>query len=202
MSQHTLDGLHEEHRELRGLLAILERQLLSTRDGGSPDFEVMAELLDYLADEPERHHHRFEARLLEALAQRKPELADLASELGRARGRIATGGRKLQRQVGEVLDGLLVPRRRLAQLGLRYVRSHRALMAREEAEAFPALERELRPADWIELITACHWRCGLTAPPLDEPGYDALRRRIVHEAGGFWPAGTATDLRCPVCDGN
>ncbi|PWG60936.1 hemerythrin domain-containing protein [Sediminicurvatus halobius] len=200
MSQHPLDVLHEEHRQLRGLLAILERQLFSTHDGGSPDFEVMAELLDYLADEPEHLHHRFEARLLEALAQRRPELTGLSAELGRARGRIATGGRKLQRLVSEVIDGLLVPRQRLARLGLRYVRSYQALMAREEAEAFPALERDLRPADWIELITACHWRCGLSSPPLDEPGYDALRRRIEHEAGGFWPAGTATDLRCPVCD--
>lgn len=202
MSRNTLDGLREEHRELRGLLAILERQLMSTGDGGSPDFEVMAELLDYLGDEPERHHHRFEARLLECLCRRDGGFTRLAAELNTERGRVATRGRRLQRMVGEVLDGLLVPRRRLARLGLRYVLGYRALMAREEAEAFPALERRLRAADWIELVTACHWRCGLTAPRLDEPGYDALRRRIVREAGGFWPAAVDRTRRCPVCDGN
>lgn len=202
MSRNTLDGLREEHRELRGLLAILERQLLSARDGGAPDFEVMAELLDYLGDEPERHHHRFEAHLLERLAKRDGGFQALAAELNAERERIATGGWRLQRRVGEVLDGLLVPRHRLARLGLRYVRRYQALMAREEAEAFPALERRLRAADWIEMVTACHWRCGLTAPRLDEPGYEALRRRIVREAGGFWPATVDQTQRCPVCDGS
>lgn len=202
MPHNTLDGLREEHRELHGLLAILERQLLSTHDGGSPDFEVMAELLDYLGDEPERHHHRLEARLLERLGERAPHLANAAGALNRERGRVVTAGRKLQRMVSEVLDGLMIPRQRLTRLGLRYVHGYQALIAREETAVFPALEQHLRASDWLELVTACHWRCGLTEVHPERSEYAVLRRRIVHEAGGLWPVGVDAAQRCPVCDGH
>ncbi len=102
---------------------------------------------------------------------------------------------------GQILAGVVVPRRRLVSAGARYVGAYRALIAREEREAFPALLRHLQASDWITLVTSCQWGCGRARPLGEQPEYQALHQRIVRGAGGIWPPAMDTRAQCPVCHG-
>ncbi|MDZ7811377.1 MAG: hemerythrin domain-containing protein [Arhodomonas sp.] len=168
MEHGAVDALRDEHRQLDALLAVLDRQLEGIGDGGSPDFELMERGLDYLCEHADENHHRFEARLLERLAERDPGSRRLTHALKGQRRRLLRDGRQLGALIGQVLAGRAVATRLLAA-GTRYLAAYHALIAREEREAFPALRYHLHASDWITLVTSCQWGCGRAWPLGEEP---------------------------------
>jgi hemerythrin-like domain-containing protein len=199
MSNITLALLRDEHRILRQLLDILEHQIAGIEQGHSPDYDIMAELLDFLVEHPDRCHHALEDRLCERLLTRRPDLRDQVERLNRDHRNLARRGRRLRRLVAEVVDGLIVPRSHLGRSGRRYLNGYREHMEGEETQVYPLLEAELRASDWVQAVTAYEW----AGTPLDTAlagrEYHALHARIVAGAGGTWPGGGAAGDRCPVC---
>jgi len=53
----TLSRWHAEHANFSKLLDLLERQVASFHDGGSPDYELMLEIMYYMTHYPDVLHH-------------------------------------------------------------------------------------------------------------------------------------------------
>lgn len=202
MSHREVDALHREHEHIVELVDVLARQFDSLDRGGIPDWQILADLLDYLVEHPESDHTRFEARLLQRLAQRAPSCEPLAAALLARHHELMTEGRQLRRLVQGILNGQVVPRSRLVQLGQDFVRDYRELIERENEELFPSLAHNLRASDWLELVTDRYWgkTVGDRTPESGyESEYEMLCRCIQRQAGGQWPRAT-TPTRCPICD--
>jgi hemerythrin-like domain-containing protein len=196
MNNTTLTLLRDEHQTLRRLLDILEHQINGIEQGHSPDYAIMAELLDFLVEHPDRCHHALEDRLCERLLTRRPELREQIELLNRDHRNLTRLGRRLRRLVADVIDGLIVPRSHLGRSGRRYLNGYREHMEREEARIYPLLEAELRAADWVQAVTTYDWASSTLDAALAGREYHALHARIVAGAGGTWPG---PGDRCPVC---
>lgn len=202
MSHRELDALHREHEHIVELVDVLTRQFDSLDRGGAPDWQILADLLDYLVEHPDSDHTRFEARLLQRLAQRAPSCEPLAAALLARHHQLMAEGLQLRRLVEGILSGQVVPRSRLVRLGQDFVRDYRELIQLENDELFPSLAHNLRASDWLELVTGRYWG-GTPGDHALESGYESeyemLCRSIQRQAGGEWPRLTAS-THCPVCD--
>ena len=172
--------LHEEHAALRGLLGSVLSILLQARAAGSrPDFAVLRAMLFYVAEFPEKRHHRKESDLLfPKLRARTPLARRLLDHLDEDHARGEAKIRELEHALTsyEMLgDSQRQPFETSAR---RYADFYLAHMALEEREVLPLAERVLSDEDWDELDAAM----ALDADPLAtiaDRDYEALFSRIV-----------------------
>jgi len=83
MSYKSLDIIHDEHRALAAMLSGL-RALASGIEAGrlTPDFDLMASMIDYIENVPEKVHHPKEnAYLFAKLRQRCDEVLPVIEQL-------------------------------------------------------------------------------------------------------------------------
>jgi len=162
----TLKILRDEHAALASVLRSMPPLVAVTRGGGAPDFALLRDMVFYVADFPERQHHRKESELLfPKLRARAPWARELLD--------------RLEEEHEVIGDG-----RRAAFAGAvqRYTAFYLAHMALEEREIMPLALQALTPADWSELD-------GALAPEPDpitglepEAAYRTLLDRIVFAA--------------------
>jgi hemerythrin-like domain-containing protein len=178
----TLKILRDEHSALASVLRTLLLLLAQSRDSGrAPDFGALRAMLFYVAEFPEKRHHRKESEyLFPKLRARSPLSRPLLDRLdedhrrGEFRIRELAHALTAYEQLGE-------PRRAAFELAARqYVDFYLTHMALEEREILPLALQLLTPADWDELDVAM----ALDPDPLVgeevEEDYRGLMDRIVH----------------------
>jgi len=200
MSPTVLTRLREEHRRFGELLTIVERQLAGLEAGRRPDLGIMGELLDDLTGIAGRHHEWFEDQLFRRLAVRVPRYGPRIAGLGDQRRRVMARGMQTRDAVRAVLEGRVLRRERIVRPGRIFVSRFRALMRREETEMFPWLVASLQPADWVELVTACHWLCGMPEEAVDYSEHATVRQQVRRRVQATSHGQAVTKEPCPVCD--
>lgn len=178
----TIKILRDEHSALAAVLRTLLLLLAQSRDSGrQPDFGALRAMLFYVAEFPEKRHHRKESEyLFPKLRARSPLTRPLLDRLDedhrRGEFRIHELAHALTayEQLGEC-------RRAAFEVAARqYVDFYLTHMGLEEREILPLALELLTPADWDELDVAM----ALDPDPLVgqdvEADYRALLDRIVH----------------------
>lgn len=144
----ALDRLLDEHRNLRRLVALLERQPTLAGDAFAPNVGLVVDALVYLTRFPDVTHHPLEDRITERLLARGRLDAELGREIEAQHVRLARQGIDLLRD----LEGALREEsmsHELAAAGIRlYAERLRHNMAFEELTLFPAAQRHLGADDW------------------------------------------------------
>lgn len=199
MSERILNRLRDDHRNINGLLRILGRQLTGIRRGDRPDYRLMYDIVHYLTYYPDRFHHPFEDVMFARLIRRRPEFATLVDGIEKEHQQIATEGCKLRVLIGEIIDGLVVPRDALLQAGAAYVNTYRVHMQTEEDELFDALADSFQPADWMVLTSVFHWQPDPVFSGEASREYSHLRDCISAEGAGTWPWNDIDSHTCAVC---
>ncbi|MGZ5093078.1 MAG: hemerythrin domain-containing protein [Burkholderiales bacterium] len=176
----VIGTIHEEHRTLRTVLAILQRLLHDSRDyAAEPDFGLLCTALYYIDDFPERVHHPKEDRYLFAAMRRRTDRFD--SVLERLRGEHARSPqmlRNIQRELvhyqGGAPDGL----KKLSDAVQSYAAMLHEHMKSEEA-LLAAAGAYLTEEDWslINHAFACHGDPLL--PDADRQEFRRLKTRIL-----------------------
>ncbi len=189
MANATLERLRNEHRNLRNLLSLLEQQLDTLESGGPFDYQLLADIVDYLVTYPDCYHHPLEDLLFARLIERTPQLRATIDALEEEHPQMAADGVRLRVLISRCADGDDIARRALARLGQRYVDSFRAHMDVEDNGVFDALEDGLTPADWLELTTRFHWTQDPLMADQAEQRFEALRAQL----------GTAEPTRRRTC---
>jgi hemerythrin-like domain-containing protein len=149
----TIRILRSEHVALVGLLRTATSMAASSRElGQAPDFGRLRAMLFYIAEFPERHHHRKESELLfPRLRARTPLARALLDHLEDDHARGETRTRDLEHAL-VAFEMLGESRRAAFETALeRYVDFYLVHMALEEREVFPLAERVLQARDWEEL---------------------------------------------------
>jgi hemerythrin-like domain-containing protein len=149
----TIRILRSEHTALVALLRTATSMVVRSREqAGAPDFALLRAMLFYIAEFPERHHHRKESELLfPRLRARtplaRPMLDHLDDDHARGNARI----RELEHAL-VAYEMMGEPRRAAFESALeRYVDFYLVHMSLEEREIFPLAESVLHARDWDEL---------------------------------------------------
>jgi hemerythrin-like domain-containing protein len=193
----ALRVLHDEHRTLTGLLRAILAVLAESRERGTaPDFALLRAMLFYVAEFPEKRHHRHESDLvfpkLRALSPGTRGLLDRLDEDHRR------GDAKI-RELEHALTAfeLLGAARRdvFEDAARRYVDFHLAHIALEEREILPLAESTLGAEDWDEIEQVM----AHDPDPLVETGPDPDYRRLFGAiAFAARPGNSLIDARFPV----
>ena len=149
----TIRILRSEHTSLVALLRTATSVVAASREQAAPpDFALLRAMLFYIAEFPERHHHRKESELLFArLRARTPLARPLLDHLDEDHARGSTRIRELEHAL-IAFEMLGEARRADFETALeRYVDFHLVHMSLEEREIFPLAESVLLAADWEEL---------------------------------------------------
>jgi len=174
--------LRDEHVALASVLRTLLLLLGQARDAGrAPDFEVLRAILFYVAEFPEKRHHRKESDYL------FPKLRALSPMSRPVLDRLDEDHRRGEFRIHELAHALTAyeqlgeSRRAAFEVAARqYVDFYLTHMALEEREIIPMALELLSPADWDELDVAMACDPDPLAGQDVDAEYDALLNRIVY----------------------
>ena len=148
-----LSDLHDDHKNIARVLALLEHELALLADAHSPDYELLEDIMRYVTGYPDTHHHPTEDivfRHLEALA---PETSGEVEALRAEHHRLVDKGTAFLKAIESVEHEAVMPRTKLLALGRAYADLLRQHMDTEEGHLCPPAENRLTDADW-EAITS------------------------------------------------
>lgn len=132
----VLDELLQDHRNMTVLLDLVERESHRIRDGSEADFDLLQDIMQYMAVYPDAVHHPKEDRLYEELRSARPEWTDGFERISQDHHDIAEHGRTLRDTFAAVCADALIDRERLADEALQYVNNLRSHMQWEEVDLF------------------------------------------------------------------
>ena len=135
--------LNSEHRYLHALLDILEQQGERLRPGKIPDYQLLLDVVEYLAHYPDEYHHPREDLLFASLSRKDAGFLKYEKRLDREHQTIKTYNEQLFHELRDVVSGRRVERHKLRQSLQRYVQGYREHMHFESREIFPRADGSL-----------------------------------------------------------
>lgn len=182
---------HAEHLNFAHLLRLLEDQVRRFAQGDTPDYGLMQDIVHYLRNFPDLHHHRYEDEVYGRMRARDPRLGPLVARLLQEHRVIAASGEKLYALIDAVLNDGAVARADLEAAAATYLVYYRAHIDAEETLMLPQVAAALTAADWQDVAGAVAAR----APgdplfgPHAEQRFRALRLAIERSAAAAQPDG-------------
>jgi hemerythrin-like domain-containing protein len=154
MVSRILEDLRSEHRTMRKLLDLLQRQVELVADDRQPDGELLLEIAEYFRSYPDLFHHPKEELILRRAAERD---AAAAEELAKLEADHEDGTRELNRFSRAVVRLLMDPADgtdRFLSAALGFLDSERRHLAWEDQRFFGLVEQCLDDSDWSEIETS------------------------------------------------
>ncbi len=143
--------LREEHVNLSKLLDALEHQLKMFDEAASPDYDVMAGVLEYCRTYPDEFHHPLEDLVCRKLRERDPKAADAVGDLEGHHEKLEAATDRLAEVLNSILLELEVSRAGFDELMREFISGYRRHIQMEEEVFFPAAERALTAEDWAAI---------------------------------------------------
>ena len=135
--------LHRDHEHLDRVVDLLESHLDAFHEGEPIDFELVAEVLEYLADYADRVHHRLEDQLFEALKDRPDELGATVRQVINQHPHLSARTRQFQHTAEGVVHDAVVTREEFEQQARAFIGLQREHLRLEEDRLLPQLEELL-----------------------------------------------------------
>lgn len=136
---------------MRGLLAIMEEEMDAYQRGGTPDFDLLRLILDYLVNYPEMCHHAREDAVYAVLLRRDPIAGAAVGNLMEEHRQLSTLTHRLAAAVANAEHDVEMPKEWLAALVREYLARYRAHMQAEEQHLFGRAIAALSNADWADV---------------------------------------------------
>ena len=178
----SIDIIHDEHRALAAMLSGL-RTLVNAYESGrlTPDFDLLAAMIRYIDEVPERVHHPKEdqylfAKLRLRSSEALPFIEELEADHRQGEKRIALLRAALDTYRISSTDGLAGFKLALTV----YLEQEWHHMNTEEHHIFPLARKYLTVEDWAEIDEAFLANGNPWAGPAGE--YAALFSKIVNSA--------------------
>jgi len=173
-----VDLWHAEHRDFERLLGLVDAEIKVFRDGGTPDYDLMRDIVRYLRHFPDRYHHPREDVAYSRLASRDPAIGELARELQQEHRVIGTAGDAMLKCLDEIAGDALVPRAALEAAAATYLVYYRKHIEREDARILPVAANLLTQEDWDAVAAARPAGADPLFGPEADPRFRELRRLI------------------------
>jgi hemerythrin-like domain-containing protein len=163
-----IDAWHREHARFARLLNLFEAQLAEFHDQGSPDYDLMRDIVHYLHDYADRYHHPREDLAFERLLVRDAQIKPIIYRLLQEHRVIGLTGINLLALLDEVMSDAMVSREQIEAAAATFLAYYRRHLESEERDILPRAAQLLQPLDWQHVAEA------LPAGP--DPLFDAQIR--------------------------
>src|SRR6202165_992996 len=145
---------HAEHVNFSRLLDILEKQLDEFHEGGTPNYELMVDVVSYLRHFPDLHHHPREDAAFALLAKHDPAMKIPLERLRQEHRVIAAAGEDLLRTLNELTADAMIARAAVEAVAAMYLVYYRHHIVTEEKEVLPRAAKLLTAKDWKAVAAA------------------------------------------------
>ena len=149
-----VDAWHREHARFGRMLGLFEAQLAEFHDEGTPDYEVMRDVVRYLRDYADRYHHPREDLAFAALLRREPQLLPVINRLLQEHRVISHTSSSLLGLLDQMLSDAMIPRATVEATAAMYLAYYRNHLNTEERDILPRAAAALTADDWREVDTA------------------------------------------------
>jgi len=178
----SLARWHADHVNFANLLRLLDGQLALFHDGGSPDYDLMLDIMYYMTHYSDVVHHPNEDLVFARVKQRDPSTGATIDALTAQHMRLKQAGEALAGALDDVVNGAVSSRAHIEARARSYTAEMRSHMATEEATVLPAAARLLTDDDWTAVEAAiAHVEDPLFRPNV-QTRYASLRREIARHA--------------------
>jgi hemerythrin-like domain-containing protein len=172
---------HDEHAYFGRLLQVLQEEVDTLYAGGTPNYELVLDIVFYLRDYSDQVHHPREDEAFKRLSRRSPELRPILVRLQQEHRVIAQSGDRLRELVEEAVSDTVVPRADIEAAASTYIVYYRRHIETEEKEVLPVAARELTEADWLAAREAAPSKPNPLVGEDADDRFRRLRRRIAGE---------------------
>ena len=174
---------HDEHMQFARLLGYLDAQMTSFHEGGTPDYDLIADIIFYLKEYADHQHHQREDVAFRILAERDPTLVPLIQRLLQEHRVIDTAGDAFHDHMVNILNGTVVRREVVEAAAATYLVYYRSHIQTEETQILPAAAQLMTDSDWKAVAHAVPSQ----PDPLfgaQEVGltYRAMRAQMLHDS--------------------
>jgi hemerythrin-like domain-containing protein len=184
---------HADHINFARLLDILDEQVAALREGGSPNYALMGDVLYYMRHFTDRVHHPREDVAYARLAERDPGARLVVNRLLQEHRVIAVAGEELLNRINEAAGDVVMPRADLEAAAATYLVYYRHHLSSEETGVMPLADRVLTEHDWAAVDA--------TVPASPDPlfgvnvltRFETLRKQITLDAKASGDRGQQTD---------
>ncbi|WP_415894011.1 hemerythrin domain-containing protein [Neptuniibacter sp. PT8_73] len=135
-----LAELHQDHVNLNKLLVILRQKVNQLKAGQQPNFSLMADLIDYISNYADGHHHPREDKMYKCLADRNPELDKHLFNCAKDHEALKSSSLQLKEAVHGILHDSVMPMDEFAGLLDDFVSLQMAHLNFEEGQLFPMIQ--------------------------------------------------------------
>ncbi|WP_415901446.1 hemerythrin domain-containing protein [Neptuniibacter sp. QD29_5] len=135
-----LAELHQDHVNLNKLLAILRQKVNQLKAGQQPNFSLMADLIDYISNYADGHHHPREDKMYKCLADRNPDLDQYLFNCAKDHEALKTSSLQLKEAVDGILHDSVMPMDEFACLLDDFVSLQTVHLNFEEGQLFPMIQ--------------------------------------------------------------
>jgi hemerythrin-like domain-containing protein len=178
----TLALWHADHVNFAWLLTLLERQLALFHDDGSPDYDLMLDIMYYMTHYSDVVHHPKEDLVFAMVKERDKGAAHKVDDLARQHARLKAAGDSLVEALDGIVAGTIASRAQVEGMARDYVTQLRSHMRTEEREILPLAARLLNHDDWSAVDAAIAHIADPLFGSSAEQRYAALREQIAREA--------------------
>jgi hemerythrin-like domain-containing protein len=173
----------EDHANFTRLLDMLERQVSAFNKGEHPNYDLMADIVQYLRAFSDRVHHPREDVAFTRLVAKEPDIELVVNRLLQEHRVILAAGSALEEEIDRAVGDVMASREALEAAAAQYLVYYRNHLRTEETRILPRAAKLLTPEDWAAVVRA--------VPPTPDPLFGAtvetrfreLRRQIDREAG-------------------
>ncbi len=151
MVSRILEELRAEHRTMRKLLEMLQRQIELVADDRQPNGDLLLEITEYFRSFPDLFHHPKEELILRRAADRNPDAQNALAALEKAH---EVSNKELGRFSRAVVRLLIEPHDaedRFLSAALAFIESERRQLAWEDQQLFRLAEESLNDNDWSQI---------------------------------------------------
>lgn len=143
-----IDTLHNDHKNIARLLGLLNKQVNIIEAGDNPDYRLMTNVMDYLVNYPDVHHHPHEDLVFDALKEKDINTADTIDEIVSEHQSMAVDSQTILDGLKQLQGNAILSRDEIVKKIRVYIQTYYAHMDKEEGELFSKARKLLTDEDW------------------------------------------------------
>ena len=146
-----LEQLHQDHINLSRLLEVLEMKIQKLKEGDSPNFQLLSELVEYIGNYADQSHHPREDHMYHYFELRDTNLDKDLKACEAQHVDLKQLSREVTETVDAVMHDAVIPMAEFIQRLENFVQRERAHINFEEQAIFPKINAISTADDWKEL---------------------------------------------------
>ncbi|KDE39177.1 hypothetical protein ADINL_2306 [Nitrincola lacisaponensis] len=146
-----IEQLHQDHINLSRLLEVLELKIQRLKAGDAPNFQLLAELVEYIGHYADQFHHPREDQMYHYFAERDAALDQQLQICEAEHADLKLLSREITETVDAVMHDAVIPMSEFIERLENFVRRERSHLDFEESIIFPAIHAVAKAQDWPRL---------------------------------------------------